>query len=205
MENKKVLTVIERANKNLIAAQQASEKATEQAQKDLAELTAAEAKVAEAIEVKNDELATLNAQYAMQLREQQAELAMRVKENSEEVLEELLAQFGLARISGEDLQELANAKKEAESNLETAVEEAVIAKAATLNSVHASAMKEAGYKHDLASAELQAQVEALRKENAFLVAQLHEARGNLAAEREARIQIAASEAQRQGVTVNTGK
>lgn len=205
MENKKVLTVIERANKNLIAAQQASEKATEQAQKDLAELTAAEAKVAEAIEVKNDELATLNAQYAMQLREQQAELAMRVKENSEEVLEELLAQFGLARISGEDLQELANAKKEAESNLETAVEEAVIAKAATLNSVHASAMKEAGYKHDLASAELQAQVKALRKENAFLVAQLHEAHDNLAAEREARIQIAASEAQRQGVTVNTGK
>lgn len=48
--------------------------------------------------------------------------------------------------------------------METAVEEAVIAKAATLNSVYASAMKEAGYKHDLASAELQAQVDALRKE-----------------------------------------
>lgn len=111
MENKKVLTVIERANKNLVAVQQASEKAVEQSQKDLAELTAAEAKVAEAIEIKNDELATLSAQYNMQLREQQAELAMRVKENSDEVLEELLAQFGLARITGEALQELANAKK----------------------------------------------------------------------------------------------
>lgn len=205
MENKKVLTVIERANKNLVAVQQASEKAVEQSQKDLAELTAAEAKVAEAIEIKNDELATLSAQYNMQLREQQAELAMRVKEDSDEVLEELLAQFGLARITGEALQDLVNAKVEAESVLKAAVEEAVNKTTASLNSVHHNAMKEAGYKHDLASAELQAQVDALRKENAFMATQLSIARSDLSAERDARIQIAASEAQRQGTIVNTGK
>ena len=42
METKKVLSVIERANKGLAAMQQAAEKAVEQSQKDLIELTNAD-------------------------------------------------------------------------------------------------------------------------------------------------------------------
>ncbi len=205
METKKVLSVIERANKGLAAMQQAAEKAVEQSQKDLIELTNAEAKVAEAIEIKNDELTMLTSQFDMQFREAQAELAIRIKENNAAVLSELLEAAGLTSIAKADLLAIYEARNEAIESKEQAIEEAVNAKAAQLHSVHASAIKEAGYKHELASAELHAQVEALRKENTFLVSQLHEARGNLAAEREARVQIAASEAQRQGTIVNTGK
>lgn len=200
-ETKKVITVADRSTKALVVATTGLAKIAS----DLSALSESTVKLADDIEFKQSQLDNLNVEFDNKFRESAAQLRLRVLEDEDGVLIDLLQNRGLAHVKVTVLNEL-------ESNLETALADNSQAIAeAEANGFRKGAaefqqkLKDTEAAHRIQTAELTAKSNAKDDRIALLLEQLEEARGQIKAERETRLAIAEADSKRQGVVLNTGK
>lgn len=200
-ETKKVITVADRSTKALVVATTGLAKIAS----DLSALSESTVKLADDIEFKQSQLDNLNVEFDNKFRESAAQLRLRVLEDEDGVLINLLQNRGLAHVKVTVLNEL-------ESNLETALADNSQAVAeAEANGFRKGAaefqqkLKDAEAAHRIQTAELTAKSNAKDDRITLLIEQLEEARGQIKAERETRLAIAEADSKRQGVVLNTGK
>lgn len=200
-ETKKVITVADRSTKALVVATTGLAKIAS----DLSALSDSTVKLADDIEFKQSQLDNLNVEFDNKFRESAAQLRLRVLEDEDGVLIDLLQSRGLAHVKVTVLNEL-------ERNLENALADNSQAIAeAEANGFRKGAaefqqkLKDAEAAHRIQTAELTAKSNAKDDRIALLLEQLEEARGQIKAERETRLAIAEADSKRQGVVLNTGK
>lgn len=200
-ETKKVITVTDRSTKALVVATTGLAKIAS----DLSALSESTVKLADDIEFKQSQLDNLNVEFDNKFRESAAQLRLRVLEDEDGVLIDLLQNRGLAHVKVTVLNEL-------ERNLESALADNSQAVAeAEANGFRKGAaefqqkLKDAEAAHRIQTAELTAKSNAKDDRIALLLEQLEEARGQIKAERETRLAIAEADSKRQGVVLNTGK
>ena len=200
-EVKKVITVAERSTKALV-------KVVADSQKVLAELASmADSNVilAEEIEFKQGQLADIENQIASTEREAKAQLRLRVIENEDKVLAELMKARGYAVITFSDLDSLNSDLVAAKTDNDFAVSEAREAGYQAAAAKFGAENRELASQHKVELAEFKAQATAKNQRISDLEAQVEELRGQITAERETRLEIARADAGRAGVVVNAGK
>ena len=200
-EVKKVITVAERSTKALV-------KVVADSQKVLAELASmADSNVilAEEIEFKQGQLADIENQIASTEREAKAQLRLRVIENEDKVLAELMKARGYAVITFSDLDSLNSDLVAAKTDNDFAVSEAREAGYQAAAAKFGAENRELASQHKVELAEYKAQAVAKNQRISDLEAQVSELRGQITAERETRLEIARADAGRAGVVVNAGK
>ncbi|HBW9904144.1 TPA: hypothetical protein MFX83_15200 [Klebsiella pneumoniae] len=200
-EVKKVITVAERSTKALV-------KVVADSQKVLAELASmADSNVilAEEIEFKQGQLADIENQIASTEREAKAQLRLRVIENEDKVLADLMKARGYAVITFSDLDSLNSELVAAKTDNEYAVSEAREAGYQAAAAKFGAENRELASQHKVELAEHKAQATAKNQRISDLEAQVSELRGQITAERETRLEIAKADAGRAGVVVNAGK
>lgn len=200
-EVKKVITVAERSTKALV-------KVVADSQKVLAELASmADSNVilAEEIEFKQGQLADIENQIASTEREAKAQLRLRVIENEDKVLADLMKARGYAVITFSDLDSLNSDLVAAKTDNEYAVSEAREAGYQAAAAKFGAENRELASQHKVELAEYKAQAVAKNQRISDLEAQVSELRGQITAERETRLEIARADAGRAGVVVNAGK
>lgn len=200
-EVKKVITVAERSTKALV-------KVVADSQKVLAELASmADSNVilAEEIEFKQGQLADIENQIASTEREAKAQLRLRVIENEDKVLADLMKARGYAVITFSDLDSLNSELVAAKTDNEYAVSEAREAGYQAAAAKFGAENRELASQHKVELAEHKAQATAKNQRISDLEAQVSELRGQITAERETRLEIAKADAGRAGVVVNACK
>lgn len=200
-EVKKVITASDRSAKGVV-------KAVADLSKVAVELTAlaqSNVNLAEEIEFKQSQLADLDNQINTKEREGAAQLRLRVIENEDRVLADLMKARGLATISVVDLNQLNTRAVNAEAGNEQAVEEARNSAFRQAESASKAQIAQLQGDHRVEMAELNANSKAKDNRIEFLEAQVTQLQGEVKAERDTRLEIAKAESNRQGVTVNTGK
>lgn len=200
-EVKKVITVAERSTKALV-------KVVADSQKVLAELASmADSNVilAEEIEFKQGQLADIENQIASTEREAKAQLRLRVIENEDKVLAELMKARGYAVITFSDLDSLNSDLVAAKTDNDFAVSEAREAGYQAAAAKFGAENRELASQHKVELAEHKAQTTAKNQRISDLEAQVSELRGQITAERETRLEIAKADAGRAGVVVNACK
>ncbi len=200
-EVKKVITVSDRSTKALINAVAGLDKVVG----ELSSLADSSAKLADEIEFKQSQLDNLNSEFENKFRESAANLRLRVLEDEEGVLLQLLQSRGLAHISASKVQDLQTQLEDAQTSNEIAVKEAVSKAQSDANREMNARLTAQESNHKVQVAELNANSKAKDDRIDLLTEQLEAARNDVKAERDTRLAIAQAEAQRQGVVVNAGK
>lgn len=197
----------ERATKALNAAQVTLEKAVTTVVaalgKEVETSTNALNTLTEQVQDKQAALEGINKAYELQEDEAAYALRIKVRDNKEGTLKELLKEFGLADIKSGDLVQLQRnlevAQRDNTEALQAAVNDAV--ERAEEAAERQLAEVKADNKVALAQHTAQAQSDATTIK--LLTAQLEQSRKDLDAEREARIAIEESRSKASGVVVNT--
>lgn len=200
-EVKKTLTVVDRSTKALTAAAEAVTKVLG----DLGSVTDIAANLAQDIEFKQSELNALADQYASREREQAAELRLRVKENEDKVMEELLKARKVVAVAPTVISDLETQLNTVKLANDIAIAEAVKAEASRVAASFQAQLSAKEAAHQVESATLKANNGSLAERNVFLASQVTQLQAEIQKERDARVQIAQAEANKQGVTVNAGK
>lgn len=200
-EVKKVITVSDRSTKALVVAIAGLGKIAT----DLQSLGDITVKLADDIEFKQSQLDNLGNEFDNKFREASAELRLRVLEDEDGVLISMLQQRGLAHITTAALRELESNLVDATSDISEAVAEAEQTGYRKGAAQFEQKLKDADANHRIAMAELTAKSNAKDDKIALLEQQLADARAQITAERETRLEVAKAESGRQGVVVNTGK
>lgn len=200
-EVKKVISLTERSSKAMVkAAGDMAKVATE-----LNTLSQTSVTLAEEIEYRQAELAGLDSQFASKEREKAAELRLKVIENEDGVLADLMKKRGLASISNVELTQLKRDLENALDNNEEAVNTAREAGYRAAASEFTAEINQLKSDHRVEMAELNASSAAKDSRIEFLESQVAQLQGELKAERETRLKIAEADSRRQGVVVNAGK
>lgn len=200
-EVKKVISLTERSTKAMVkAAGDMAKVATE-----LNTLSQTSVTLAEEIEYRQAELAGLDSQFASKEREKAAELRLKVIENEDGVLADLMKKRGLASISNVELTQLKRDLENALDNNEEAVNAAREAGYSAAASKFTAEVNQLKSDHRVEMAELNASSAAKDSRIDFLESQVAQLQGELKAERETRLKIAEADSRRQGVVVNAGK
>lgn len=200
-EVKKVISLTERSTKAMVkAAGDMAKVATE-----LNTLSQTSVTLAEEIEYRQAELAALDSQFASKEREKAAELRLKVIENEDGVLADLMKKRGLASISNVELTQLKRDLENALDNNEEAVNAAREAGYSAAASKFTAEVNQLKSDHRVEMAELNASSAAKDSRIEFLESQVAQLQGELKAERETRLKIAEADSRRQGVVVNAGK
>ena len=197
-EVKKTLTIVDRSTKALNTAADAVVKAAQ----DLQNITVASTQLTQDIEFKQSELDSLEEQLVIKQREQAAELRLRVKENADAVLAELLKERGLITTTTKDVKDVEAQLTKALADNSAEVEAAIQHTTAEITSVFKAQLAQKDSDHKVEIASLKANATAAQERITFLTAELAQARAQVEADRTARVEIAKAEAQRQGVVVN---
>lgn len=200
-ETKKVITVADRSTKALVVATTGLAKIAS----DLSALSESTVKLADDIEFKQSQLDNLNVEFDNKFRESAAQLRLRVLEDEDGVLIDLLQKRGLAHVKVTVLNELERNLKSALADNSQAVAEAEANGFRKGAAEFQQKLKDAEAAHRIQTAELTAKSNAKDDRIALLLEQLEEARGQIKAERETRLAIAEADSKRQGVVLNTGK
>lgn len=200
-ETKKVLTIVDRSTKSLNAAAESAQKVIQ----DLNSVVSIATNLATDIEFKQSELLALDDQFAIKEREQAADLKLRVRENEEKVLNELLASRKLTAVSPDVLQNLEKTIVGLQQNENKVVSDAIKATEEKLVGIHSTEVTSIQSAHQVEIATLKATNSSLNERVQFLTIQNTKLEEQLNAERETRIAIAQAESTRQGVVVNTTK
>lgn len=157
------------------------------------------------VQVKQLELEGLTAQFDEAFDQKSYELRIKVRDNKEQTLKALLTEFGLSHISSEDLQalkqELTHANRDIQTELENVRSEVQKEWAAKLKT-ETDALNA---KHAIEVAQYQSQINSLSYKVEVLESSVESLKDAANAEREARVEIAKADSQKQGVTVNTSK
>ena len=197
-EVKKTLTIVDRSTKALNTAADSVIKAAQ----DLQNITVASTQLTQDIEFKQSELDSLEEQLVIKQREQAAELRLRVKENADAVLAELLKERGLITTTTKDVKDVEAQLAKALADNSAEVESAIQHTTAEITSVFKAQLAQKDSDHKVEIASLKANATAAQERITFLTAELAQARAQVEADRTARVEIAKAEAQRQGVVVN---
>ena len=197
-EVKKTLTIVDRSTKALNTAADAVVKAAQ----DLQNITVASTQLTQDIEFKQSELDNLEEQLVIKQREQAAELRLRVKENADAVLAELLKERGLITTTTKDVKDVESQLAKALADNSAEVEAAIQHTTAEITSVFKAQLAQKDSDHKVEIASLKANATAAQERITFLTAELAQARAQVEADRTARVEIAKAEAARQGVVVN---
>ena len=200
-EVKKVITVADRSTKALVVAIAGLGKITS----DLSTLGDITVKLADEIEFKQSQLDNLDIEFDNKFREASAELRLRIKEDENGVLKQLLSQFGLAYITNGALQTLQNDLAQANEDYSGMIADAESAGFRKGAAEFQAKLKEAESAHRINVAELTAKSNAKDDKIIMLEAQVAQLQSDIKSERETRLAIAQAEAGRQGVVVNTSK
>lgn len=200
-EVKKTLTVVDRSTKALVTAADSVAKVIV----DLNAVTAIAVNLSQDIEFKQSELNALSEQYASKEREEAADLRLRVKENEEKVLAELLKSRGVVAVPPAQIKDLENMLAQSQASNEIAVAAAVKEAEARVSASFQARIAAANSDHKVETATLSATNGSLAERNVFLTAQINQLQAEIQKERDARVQIAQAEAGKQGVVVNAGK
>jgi len=146
------------------------------------------------IELADARLAEINAETETAVRESAAELALRIRENKEAVLAELLEDAGLATISQTDLDQLRDQLQDAVKSNADAIESAV-SQTKSAAAAAASATKTAAEGAlTVATAKLEADVAGLQSQIAFLKDGLAASKEEAKAIRDASVETAKANA-----------
>lgn len=172
---------------------------------DLTTLNAVSESLSADIQQKEGQLSDLTRQLDLDTRRAKAELDVRVAEAEREVLDKLLDKNGLSRIKSTDLSNLLLDLEAARRDVAEKIAAAVQAAESSLHGSYQAKLNRQDSDFKVATAELTAELRAIKECNLFLTQELERVRGDLVAEREARIKIAQTDASRQGVVVNAGK
>lgn len=197
-EVKKTLTIVDRSTKALNTAADSVIKAAQ----DLQNIAIASTQLTQDIEFKQSELDSLEEQLVIKQREQAAELRLRVKENADAVLAELLKERGLITTTTKDVKDVEAQLAKALADNSAEVEAAIQHTTAEITSVFKAQLAQKDSDHKVEIASLKANATAAQERITFLTAELAQARAQVEADRTARVEIAKAEAQRQGVVVN---
>lgn len=200
-EVKKTLTVVDRSTKALVTAADSVAKVIV----DLNAVTAIAVNLSQDIEFKQSELNALSEQYASKEREEAADLRLRVKENEEKVLAELLKSRGVVAVPPAQIKDLENMLAQSQASNEIAVAAAVKEAEARVSASFQARIAAANSDHKVETATLSATNGSLAERNVFLTAQIAQLQAEIQKERDARVQIAQAESSKQGVVVNAGK
>ena len=202
---KKVLTSVDRSTKAINAAAEGLSKVTATVAAEVEVLAKQQAQLATDIEFKQNELDNLDSKLTTAVREQAAELALRVRENEREVLDSLLKKTGQVATTQAALNQLEEDKAVAEDRAAQKEFAAVKEAEAKLHADYRSRISTIESNHKVEIAQLNANATADKETIATLKEQVAQLRDDLKAEREARVQMAEAAAKAQGVIVNTGK
>ena len=197
-EVKKTLTIVDRSTKALNTAADSVIKAAQ----DLQNIAIASTQLTQDIEFKQSELDSLEEQLVIKQREQAAELRLRVKENADAVLAELLKERGLITTTTKDVKDVEAQLAKALADNSAEVEAAIQHTTAEITPVFKAQLAQKDSDHKVEIASLKANAIAAQERITFLTAELAQARAQVEADRTARVEIAKAEAQRQGVVVN---
>lgn len=200
-EVKNFVTVTERSTKAMLSA-------SANLTKTIAELTTlanTSEQIAQEIGFRQNELSQVEADYDQKLAEAKADLRIKVLNNEDQVLGNLLKARGLVTIEPGELDNLRDSLTAAEHSQEDAIAAAVQQAVAQANREMQARLSQQESQHKVAIAELTANSKAKDDRVTMLTEQLDAARSDLKAERETRLAIAQAESQRQGVVVNAGK
>ncbi|HFG0035287.1 hypothetical protein [Klebsiella pneumoniae] len=200
-EVKKVITVAERSTKALVKVVADGQKLFS----ELAGLANSTVTLTEEIEFKQSQLVDIDNQIAATEREAKAQLRLRVIENEDKVLAELMRTRGYAVISHADLDALNSDLAAAKTDNDFAVSEAREAGYQAAAAKFGAENRELASQHKVELAEHKAQATAKNQRISDLEAQVTELRDQITAERNTRLEIARADAGRQGVVVNAGK
>ncbi|MBD0905752.1 hypothetical protein HA444_24355 [Klebsiella grimontii] len=200
-EVKKVITVAERSTKALVKVVTDGQKLFS----ELAGLANSTVTLTEEIEFKQGQLADIENQIAASERESKAQLRLRVIENEDKILAELMKARGYAAISHTDLDTLNSDLVAAKTDNDFAVSEAREAGYQAAAAKFGAENRELASQHKVELAEHKAQATAKNQRISDLEAQVAELRDQITAERDTRLEIARADAGRAGVVVNAGK
>ncbi|QZY83033.1 hypothetical protein K7H21_28325 (plasmid) [Klebsiella sp. CTHL.F3a] len=200
-EVKKVITVAERSTKALVKVVADGQKMFS----ELAGLANSTVTLTEEIEFKQGQLVDIDNQIAATEREAKAQLRLRVIENEDKVLAELMRSRDYAVISHADLDALNSDLAAAKTDNDFAVSEAREAGYQAAAAKFGAENRELASQHKVELAEHKAQATAKNQRISDLEAQVTELRDQITAERNTRLEIARADAGRQGVVVNAGK
>lgn len=200
-ETKKVLTVVDKSTKALATV--ASQVAVVVA--DLQNTASIAASLAQDIEFRQNELENLESQLHTQQREQAAELRLRIREDEDSVLNELLTARGLVTTTEQEISETNNQILELTGLADRTEFKAVKEAESKLHSSYGVKISTIEAEHKVEIAELKADAKSDKAQLAAQAETIEQLRADIKAEREARISIAESAAKAQGVVVNTGK
>ena len=162
---------------------------------ELTSLTATSEALAFDIEEKSSELKLIEMNITESERKAKAELNLRILENADAVLNELMSARKLARISNADLNELRceleDAKADNTETIATAVEKAEKAGAIAKSAAESKLTSE----HAVATARLEADNSSLQSKITFLESSVDDLKAMLKAEREARVEMSKNASQ----------
>jgi chromosome segregation ATPase len=199
-EVKKVITAVDKSTK-------AMSKVTADLSKvmtELKSLTEVSEALAFDIEEKSSELRNISANISEEERKAKAELNLRILENAEAVLDKLLSERKLAKISTSDLSELQVALDEAKADNQAAIDAAVKSAETGAAISKSSAIAQLKSEHAVETAELKAQNSSLQSEIAFLKTNNEDLKKIIESEREARVKMSENASQ-PTINVNGGK
>lgn len=202
---KKALTSVDRSTKSLVNAADVLIKTVTDQTAQVTALTAQQVALATDIEFKQNELENIDQVYSTKLREANAELALRVKENADTVFETLLKERGLVALSPQRVLELEDAVTAAVDSKDEAVRTAVDTAVATVKATYESTIAKQAADHKVEIAQLNANASSDKKTITLLETQVADARDDLAEERKARVASEEARSRAAAVTVNTTK
>lgn len=202
---KKALTSVDRSTKSLINAADVFVKTITDQTAQVTALTNQQVALATDIEFKQNELETIDQVYSNKLREANAELALRVKENADTVFETLLKERGLVALSPQRVLELEDAVTAAVDSKDEAVRTAVDTAVAAVKATYESTIAKQAADHKVEIAQLNANASSDKKTITLLETQVADARDDLAEERKARVASEEARSRAAAVTVNTVK
>ena len=202
---KKALTSVDRSTKSLVNAADVLVKTVTDQTAQVTALTAQQVALATDIEFKQNELENIDQVYSTKLREANAELALRVKENADTVFETLLKERGLVALSPQRVLELEDAVTAAVDSKDEAVRTAVDTAVAAVKATYESTIAKQAADHKVEIAQLNANASSDKKTITLLETQVADARDDLAEERKARVASEEARSRAAAVTVNTTK
>lgn len=202
---KKALTSVDRSTKSLINAADVFVKTITDQTAQVTALTNQQVALATDIEFKQNELETIDQVYSNKLREANAELALRVKENADTVFETLLKERGLVALSPQRVLELEDAVTAAVDSKDESVRTAVDTAVAAVKATYESTIAKQTADHKVEIAQLNANASSDKKTITLLETQVADARDDLAEERKARVASEEARSRAAAVTVNTVK
>ena len=210
-ETKKVLTVVDRSTKALLAAAAGLNDVVSQAQQATALLTG----LATDIEFSQNRLDSIDAEYAEKQkvleaeianksRSLQADLALQVKENKQKVLGVLQSELGLANISKVDLDDLKKDLEYAQREIDKEISEAVSVAESKVIAKYQQELSARIAEHKVEIAQYQANATAQQSQIDVLKSTIADLRAQQDKDREAQVEIAKARSGEQ-TNINVGK